>query len=496
MNRLEQLLQTNYLAFVLKAHAAKNPGVKLTVHPFVKLLCHKLERAAAGEIRRLVINLPPGHLKTFAASVCLAGWILAHKPTAKILLLSYGQELADKIAFAIREILTSDWYMRAFKTRLAKNRGRLTDFATTAGGGVRSVSIEGGVTGQRADYILIDDPIQIKDSENLRQIERVNDLFDDEIWTRLSNPKKGVIVLTAHRVHENDLSGHVLRQERWKHLKLPLVAPRVRKYDLGDGQTWHRQKGELLRPDAYSAGDIKKARASKRPGFETLFQQNPGAVSRARIKAEHFRPFYLSALPLGELPMLLSIDPAQKGGQHNSCAVIQAWAAWHGDYYLIEQWREHADYRALRSETRRFIVKYRPSVVLIEATGQGPSLACDIRVQIGMQVIQITPKASKIDRLYAHRRVIRAGRVLLRQDAPWVPEFLDEVTIFPYGKFDDQVDALSQLLAWAEENPCPPPRPARVNISAIGYSRQPLHAAAPRAQCRGGVLVSGIKWPW
>jgi hypothetical protein len=104
---------------------------------------------------------------------------LAHAPASKILLVSYGQELADKIAYDIREILRSDWFRRIFKTRIAK--GKLTDVVTTAGGGVRSVSVEGGVTGLGADFIIVDDPVQIKDSANVRQIERVNDLFDSEI---------------------------------------------------------------------------------------------------------------------------------------------------------------------------------------------------------------------------------------------------------------------------------------------------------------------------
>src|SRR6266851_7264558 len=106
---LNKLVQTELLAFALKAFAGLNKGKQLTVHPYVKLLVKYLERVATGETKRLVITLPPRHLKTFMASVCLAAWILAHRPSSKILLLSYGQELADKIAFAIREILQSEW---------------------------------------------------------------------------------------------------------------------------------------------------------------------------------------------------------------------------------------------------------------------------------------------------------------------------------------------------------------------------------------------------
>src|SRR5262249_38925791 len=202
-----------------------------------------------------------------------------HNPSAKILVLAYGQDLADKIAYAIRAILQSDWFKQAFRTRLSKDRAKLMDFVTTAGGGVRSLSIEGGVTGLGADLIIIDDPVEIKDCDNSKRLERVNELFDNEIKTRLDNPKKGRIVIIAHRISEEDLPGHVLKKSGWKQLKLPLIASRGRRFDLGD-RIWKRKKGELLRPDAFTRRDIEELRASRRPGFETLQQQNPGGKHR------------------------------------------------------------------------------------------------------------------------------------------------------------------------------------------------------------------------
>jgi len=184
--------------------------------------------AVTGKTKRLIINLPPRHFKTWIGSICLSAWILGHRPSAKILMLTYGQELADKIARAIRAIMRSAWYKELFKkTRLASSK--LDDFATTAGGAVRSVSMEGGVTGYGADYIIVDDPTELKDCDNVKRLERVVDLFQTEILTRLNNPKRGRVVIIAHRVNEDDLSGHLLAQQgRWRNLKLPLVAMRTR----------------------------------------------------------------------------------------------------------------------------------------------------------------------------------------------------------------------------------------------------------------------------
>jgi predicted phage terminase large subunit-like protein len=329
---------------------------------------------------------------------------------------------------------------------------------------VRSLSIDGGVTGLGADYIIIDDPVEIKDCDNAKRLERVNELFDNEIQTRLDNPKKGRIVTIAHRISENDLPGHVLQKGGWEHLKLPLIAPRRRKYNLDSGEVWKRKKGDLLRPDAFTKRAIQQLRDSKQPGFETLQQQNPGGSDRLRIKAGYFPTFAPAGLQMGELPVVLSIDPGQKGGATNSFSVIQAWAPKDGTHLLLDQWREQATYRKFRSAVRRFISKYRPSAVLIEDTGQGPVLISDLKPQKGMELVSITPSGDKVERLRKHRDTIRRALIQLPQGAPWYDEFISEATQFPYGRFDDQMDALSQYLNWIADHPNPPKRPPMATI--------------------------------
>jgi hypothetical protein len=373
-NDIKKLVQAKFLAFAMKAFATLNKGESLGNDKYLKLLAQELARVADGKRKRLVVSLPPRHFKTFMGSICLPAWILAHNPSAKIILLAYGQDLANKNAYAVRNILRSDWFKQTFRTRIKKDRAKLVDFITTDGGNVRSLSIEGGVTGLGADYIIIDDPVEIKDCDNAKRLKRVNDLFDNEIQTRLNNPKKGCIVIIAHRISENDLPSHVLQKGRWKQLKLPLIGTRRRKYDLEDGEVWERKKGELLRPDAFDKSAIDERRDSKKPGFETLQQQNPGGSDRLRIKAKYFPTFPSAELPMRELPVVLSIDPGQKGGPKNSFTVIQAWCPKDGAHLLLDQWRKQARYSKFRSAARRFIGKYRPSAVLIEATGQGPSV--------------------------------------------------------------------------------------------------------------------------
>jgi predicted phage terminase large subunit-like protein len=486
----KKLVRTEFLAFAMKAFASLNKGQSLGREQYLTLLADRLAQVAGGDIRRLVISLPPRHCKTFMGSICLSAWILAHDPSAKILVLSYGHDLAEKIAYAIRTILQSEWFLEAFRTRLAANRAKVSDFVTTDGGGVRSLSIEGGVTGLGADFIIIDDPVEIKDCDNVKRLDRVNELFDNEIKTRLNSPKKGSILIIAHRISEDDLPGHVLKKpSSWHELKLPLIAPGVRHYELSDGAIWQRRKGELLRPDAFTRRNIAELRASKRPGFETLQQQNPGRNERLRIKADCFPFFDPSELP-ADRPMVLSIDPGQKGGATNSFSVIQAWAPHGGVHLLLDLWREQARYKEFRSAVQQFVRRYRPSVVLVEATGQGPALSSELNPQNGMKVELITPSESKLERLRKHRRIIRDRLVQIPQDALWREDFLQEATLFPYGPFDDQVDALSQYLAWITANPNPQKRPPMATAQAMDSQGRPVRQSGftPTIQLKGGVL--------
>ena len=448
---VDDAIRSNFLAFAIKAFAQLHPGKELVVHPYVKFLACHLDAVATGKRRRVVITLPPRHLKTFLASICLSAWILARRPSARILILSYGQELADKIAYSIREILRSAWFRRLFKTQIA--RRLLTDFITTANGCVRSVSIEGSVTGFGADIIIVDDAVEIKDCDNVKQLQRVNTLFDSEIGTRLDNPKKGAIVIVAHRLAEDDLPGHVLQEGGWKAVRLPLIATRRRTYEI-DNLVWERQKGDLLRADAFTVRDVERLRSMTRPGFETLQQQNPGARDRLHIRAAHFGVFLPAMVP-SDSPVVLSIDPGQKGGPTNSYSVIQAWALHAGRYLLLESWREQARYSDFRDQVRRFNRRYRPSVILVEATGQGPALISDIKAEQGLVIEPITPHGDKVGRLLQHRNAIRSGIVALPEGARWVAEFIDELIQFPYGHFDDQVDAMTQFLDWIVQKSAP-----------------------------------------
>jgi hypothetical protein len=155
---IEHRLRESFEFFVNKVFIDLHEE-KLGHQPYIEYLCHEFEEVATGKTGRLVVNLPPRHLKTFLGSICLGAWILGRRPSAKVLVVTYSDQLAQHIAYHIRQIVQLPWYKRAFKTRIAENRAKVNDFATLQGGGVYAASTGGSLTGRGGEIIIYDDPL-------------------------------------------------------------------------------------------------------------------------------------------------------------------------------------------------------------------------------------------------------------------------------------------------------------------------------------------------
>ena len=177
-----ELYATDFWSFTRKCFSETYPAKRrLSRDSYVRLLCDRLSPIATGHGRRLIINLPPRHLKTRVGAIWLAAWALGRDPSKQVLIVACSEQLANNIAAQIRKLLRSDWYQEVFSTRLLPHRGKVNDFETTGGGGVYAIPVGGAVTGRGADLIIFDDPIEIRDHNNLTLIERVNALFENVI---------------------------------------------------------------------------------------------------------------------------------------------------------------------------------------------------------------------------------------------------------------------------------------------------------------------------
>src|SRR5690242_14184138 len=173
---------------------------------------------------RLIINLPPRHLKSLMASIAFPAWYLGLDPSVQILCVSYAQDLADKLARDCRSIMISPWYQQVFATRLAPHRQAVQEFITTCQGYRLATSTGGVLTGRGADIILIDDPLKPDESLSDAQRQAANEWYDHTLYSRQNDKQRGAIVIIMQRLHEDDLVGHVLGQEDWEVLSFPAIA--------------------------------------------------------------------------------------------------------------------------------------------------------------------------------------------------------------------------------------------------------------------------------
>ena len=428
-------------------------GRELGSDPYLRYLCRQLEKARNNGAR-IVINLPPRHLKTLLGTVFLAAWLLAWNPAEKIMIVAYSEQLATAIAYDLRRILRSPWFMRYFQVQIAEDRSRVADFATTAGGGIFAVSIDGSVTGRGATIIIFDDPMKIAEAGNLAQIEKVNRLFDTEIMTRLDNPKTGQIVINAHRLHPEDLSGHVLESgDDWDHVVLPFVAPKDQDYDLGEGQVWPRKKGDLLRADAFTAAQVNQLKTSIiNPDFEVLYQQCQGELSSICISENDFGSFTIPPL---DAAVVISVDPGHRPGPGHSFTVMQAWCSDGNDFFWLDQWRRQSDVDTAIRALRIGAANCQAAAVVIEDSGYGPILYRELRKQFRSLDIRLIPadRRSKTEQLLRHADVIQNGKIKLPWDAHWREVWDLERKQFPHGPYNDQIDGMTLGLDLLRENP-------------------------------------------
>jgi predicted phage terminase large subunit-like protein len=484
---LQALLRENFFSFARKA-VLELEGTKLGHDPYLRYLARELDLFAGEETHRLIINLPPGHLKTLLASVSLAAWLLAHDPSLKIIIITHAEHLSKTIARNIRTILQADWFNELFATRIRKGHAEVTDFGTTSGGGVFVSSFHGRITGRRAHVIIVDDPHDIDDE--LEQIESTIESFNNVLLSRLNDRKTGRVLVVAHRVHERDLSAYLLqkKKKKWKHVVLPLVATEDQTYETASG-IWRRRKGELLRPDVFGPEDLDDLRESSfNPDFEMLYQQDFDFQALPAIRADHFGTFF-GPMPASGL-VVLSIDAGMTKGPRSAYSVIQVWSLTGDAYYLVDQFREQTTYAELRDNVRHFRKTYRPAAILIERAANGHALFSDLSRKHSKLLIPIDPDGrSKSARLRVHADTIIAKRICLPAHATWRDDFVKEFVEFPNGKFTDQVDATTQFLDHAVKFAGLEPSPQAGLAAAVNRSGH-IRAISPSIGHERGVAAA------
>jgi predicted phage terminase large subunit-like protein len=453
---LRHAVRDEFVAFVIRCYQFLNPGQRLEAEWYILAICHRLLCCERGETRRVIINVPPRHLKSMITSIAFPAWLLGHDPGKRVAVVTYGQELCSDLAREFRRVSESDWY-RSYFPGTVFTKMTETEMVTPQGGYRLTTSVGGALTGRGADLIILDDPMKAQDAYSQAARNQLDEWVRSALISRLNNPSTGVIILVQQRLHEDDLTGRLLKRNRaWRLLSLPAIAEQAETIPIGDnGAVHHRAVGELLRPRDLGQqvlDDIKAGMASM--NFAAQYQQNPLPEQGNILKRHWFRYYDEPLEPQPSDTIIMALDTAIKDGANNdySAAII---AVLRGkDIYVQYIWRDRMIYPDLKRQVERLCTEYQVKTLLIEDSASGTNLAQEFN-RISVATILIRPQESKAQRVNTQSDVIEEGRVRLPHDAPWNDDFLAEISGFPAAAHDDQIDALVMLVGWARQHTPP-----------------------------------------
>jgi predicted phage terminase large subunit-like protein len=497
---LNAILRLDYYAFIERCFYHLNPQTPFNRNWHIELIAAKLEACRLGDIRRLIINVPPRSLKSLCASVALPAWLLGHNPATPTMCVSYAQDLSDKLARDCRSVMMSSWYQMAFNTRLSAHKQSVQEFTTTAQGYRMATSVGGVLTGRRADFIIIDDPLKPADalSEPLRR--SANDWYGNTLFSRLNDKRTGCIILIMQRLHEDDLVGHLLEREDWEVLSLPAIAEQNETFSIETPygrRIFARAVGQALHPARESLKVLRTIRATLGEyNFASQYQQTPAPLEGGLVKSSWFKTYTEAELPESFDQILQSWDTANKPTQLADYSVCTTWGLKKKQIYLLHVFRKRLGYPDLKRAVLEQAEIHRATIVLIEDKASGTQLIQEL-VKEGLRIVKaVKPEADKIMRFNAQTATIENGFVHVPQQAPWLAEYLHEITTFPSAKYDDQADSTSQALGWINQSPPESSIFAYYRLeTGVSLHRQgmSLAAAAARAEVSEAELEEWLK---
>lgn len=442
--------------FLMKVFETLHPGdPPLVMAWYVRAMCHALEEVHRGKSKRLVVTVPPRHLKSITASVAYVAWLLGKDPSFKIMVASYSQDLARQHSNDTRRIMESDWYKSDFpNTRISDRGNRALELETTQGGVRKAVSVGGSITGFGAALIIIDDCMKADEARSPTIREELRAWFDGTLLSRLNNKASGRIISIQQRLHEDDLPAYML-DKGYRHLNLPAIAEREEHIPIGNGKVHNRRVGDLLDPKREDETVLAQLRRDLGSSvFSAQYQQDPVAPEGNIIRLEWFGTYYERPERHQFIKVIQSWDTGMTANPSSDPSVCTTWG-FHKEtrkWYLLHVLRERLEYPDLKRAVIGLWRQNKSDVVLMERAGSGISLWQDLRATGPFRPVMVPPVASKEERFNGCLGEVEAGHILLPAGAPWLDSFRNELKAFPSARHDDQVDSFSQFVIYQLKN--------------------------------------------
>lgn len=454
-------------SFIRQAWQVVEPGTPFMPGWHLDAVVSHLEAVTRGQIRNLLINLPPRHCKSLSVCVFWPTWEWISFPQRRWLFSSYALSLSVRDSLKCRRLLQSSWFRARWGSRfsLTKDQNEKLRFENTRGGHRIATSVNAAATGEGGDRVVVDDPHRVAERES--DVARTAALrwWDQTMSTRLNDPRTGARVIVMQRIHEADLSGHVLQQGGYVHLLLPAEFEPHRRCVTPIGWSDPRtNEGALLWPQRVGPAQIAEARLRLgSEGYCGQFQQRPAPTGGGRFRAEWFM-YYRKLTGPPEAYELFErngasrkvdcsdcfrfavMDPAgaEKDQTNDPCyTVIQVWdVTKKHEMLLIEQFRGQVSTPRAAEEAIRLSHFFDVAFIAVEKDGIGLGVVQTIRAS-GVTVKPIKARGSKEARSQTAEIRMAAGLIFFPHGAPFVAALEDELLHFPRGRYADQVDALA-----------------------------------------------------
>jgi len=438
------------------------PNYRFSPHNY--LISQKLRDLESGEIRRLMIFMPPRHGKTMQVSEYFPAWYLGRNPHHQVIAATYSYERASDIGRKVRNQLIDPLHQNIFKEcNISADSKGANKLSTQQDGNYYSVGVGGAIVGRGANLFIIDDPVKSREeAESITARRKIIEWFKAVAYTRLMPDNRIVLVMT--RWHFDDLAGRLLDEgkEPWEILSLPAIAE--------SDDIIGRKPGEALWSSDYPVETLEGIRNSiGSREWNAQYQQRPLDEEGGMIKLKNFKRYeerelmkydvaamaggQLTEKPFGIHRIVLSWDTAFKEAEINDPSSCTVWGISKMGYYLLHVFNKRMGFPALKRTAIKIwnrYMKYEMGVVgmLVEDRASGQSLIQVLNNETNIPVIAIKADSNKTIRADEISPLIEAGHVHLPENAPWLVRYETQMAQFPLGREDDDVDSTTQFLRW------------------------------------------------
>ena len=412
-----------------------------------KIMADAFDRVARGDLKRLIVNMPPRHTKSEFASYLLPAWFLGNFPDKKIIQTAHTAELSVGFGRKVRNLVDSDDFKKIFsQVSLRSDSKAAGRWSTNKGGEYFAIGVGGAVTGKGADLLIIDDPHSEQEGQSADP-----SVFDKVYEWYTSGPRQrlqpgGAIIVVMTRWHKRDLTGQIIKSsaqrtgsDEWEVIEFPALMP----------------SGKPLWPEFWPQDELDALKNElPAPKWNAQYQQNPTSEEGALVKREWWREWEDDDPPYCEF-IIQSWDTAFLKTQRSDYSACTTWGVFYmpddngmqqANLILMDSHKERLEFPELKKKAYEMWADWQPDAFVVEAKAAGVPLIFELR-QMGIPVAEYTPSRGndKIARVNAVADLFASGMV-------WAPkrrfaeEVIEEFAAFPAGEHDDLVDSSTQAL--------------------------------------------------